>query len=118
LFIDNQVLFWGHELGWLRDNRPAAMQLNEYKKLEAINLKAYTLIASLTKRMIYDKFNHNDNGINNVIRSFMRVMTKFTKDDNASFDVLQHAFSTKFPFQETAEKFNQTCINTMTKFFR
>ena len=79
---------------------------------------AKIFFTSLTKRMIYDKFNHNDNGINNVIRSFMTVMTKFTKDDNASFDVLQHAFSSKSPFQETAEKFNQTCINTMTKFFR
>ena len=160
LFIGNQVLFWGNELRWLKDNRPKAMPLKDYKEMETTHLKAYTLLANLTKRITNEKYNNKDSGlfltnltkqimhegfnyidfgkllayitdlishehldntnteIKNVIFEALRVMSNFTQDEKAAFEVIRHAFETKIPFQITAAKFNQTCTNTMAKFLR
>lgn len=118
LFINNRVLFWGDELRWLKDNQPKAMSDKEYKSIEDAHMKIYTLFASLTKRMMNNDLCNSDSEIDKVVRGFMRNMTSFVKDDDASFELLQHAYSSKIPLKQTAARFNQIFMNTMMKFFK
>lgn len=118
LFIDNQVLFWGGELRWLKENRPKAMSLQEYQNIEATHMKAYTLLASITKRIMYGNLPPSDSGINNVIKSFMSVMNRFANSKEASFEILQHSFMSKMPPEYIAENFNNLIVKTMNKFLR
>ena len=116
LFLDNKVLFWGDELRWLKDNHPKVMPIEEYTRIKDIHLKAYTIMASLTKRIKDRNIQFSDEGIKNVISGFMKTMTEFTKNDNASFDILQHAFSSKVPTPRIAENLNTIISKTMEHF--
>lgn len=118
IFVDNQVLFWGGELKWLKENRPKAMPIEDYTQIEKTNLKAYSLLASITKRIMNGNMPPNDIGIKNVINSFMLTMTDLTKNGDAAFDVIQHAFMSKIRHEDIAENLNKTIMKTMQKFFK
>lgn len=117
MLIDAQPLLNGEDLNRLSEMVPNEIPLKEYKTLENITLKAYTLMASLTKRMMADNFKEQDAGFKESIKQYMKIMTVFTQSDDAAFDLLDYTLRKNELCKKAAERINSAIVRAMRPFF-
>lgn len=117
MFLDDKILYWGKELKQLQNMVPKIMPESEYKNIETAHMRAYTLMASLSKRMMNDNFSHQDREFKKSINQFMKIFTLFTRDNDAAFQLLDLSLRKQEPFQKVARLINETIVKTMSHFF-
>ena len=124
LFFCEKSMCWGEQLKIIKDEYiPKFITRDKYKQLENIHLKAYTLLASLTKRMSYDKFENEDQNITRVIDALnknLRILRKgefILFDKNETFELLCAGCLKHFKFQSVAKDLNKIISRSMTNFF-
>lgn len=117
-YFQGKPIFWGNELLYLEENFvPRALSHKDYKKIETIHMKMYTLLASITKRMMYDKFNNEDRNFKFVIQKVFDNLVNVTKDEQSAFDLLRAGCMKINKFQSVASGFNKAIVQTMGHFF-
>lgn len=80
IFFGNKGMCWGDQLLTVRNEYiPKFLSKEKYKKIEEIHLKAYTLLASLTKRMAYDKFENEDKNMKRVVDTLFNNLQSIKK---------------------------------------
>ena len=125
LYFGGKLMFWGEHLNEICDKYvPEFMSEPRYKKLEKVHMKAYTLLASLTKRMTVDKFENEDSDIKRVISvlnqnlSNLKHKAYYIFDDRDAFELTSVGCLKTFKFQPIAKKFNKKIASTMAAFFK
>ena len=128
-------MFWGEELLKLREiNVPRLMTEEEYKKIERIHLRAYTILASITKRMMNDNTWQKrdkaeamiaDNLTQRRNTDFYRVFNSLVKSlsyvlgtERAAYEAANVGKMVNIPYQKVAGKFNRGISKSMQRFFR
>lgn len=90
-----------------------------YQKEESAALKAYTLIASITRRMMENSLCIMDGGITKVFQSALDIFTPmFNNDKTKAFSVLQMSLMDNIPLEHVAETFNKCVAKNMKQFFK
>ena len=125
LYFSENLMCWGEQLKVLKDEYvPQHFKNVEFKKIEQAHLKAYTLLASLTKRMAQDKFENEDVDIKRVIQTLYKNLQVIGSKDFRIFDK-EEAFELTSvgclkisKFQSLAAKFNKKIASTMIAYFR
>ncbi len=115
-FFNGKPLFLGYELRSLWEHRD---QIENYKTEENAALKAYTLIASLTRRMMYNGLSQKDRSYPKVVQSAMETYMKiFTTNPASIFNLIQHSIIENKSVERTAEAFNRLVDRNMKIFFK
>ena len=119
LFLDQKELYLGHELRTIEDKYiPKLMTKEKYEHEKKIHMKVYTLLASLTNRMQYEKFDNEDINRVDVIKRMFNTMYAILKNEKDAFRLTEIACLKKVRFQDLALAFNKGIAETMAKFFR
>lgn len=116
LFFDGRSMYLGDEL--LRLQKEVGDTYN-YKREETAAMKAYTLMASLTKRMKKDERLIRDSGMGKVIQKMAMQLTQgeVTKLSHV-MDFLSFSLQQTNILKATASFFNDFVIQNMSKFFQ
>ncbi len=117
LYFDVLPLMNGNDLERLGACATDKQSMSEYKSLEKLSMKIYTLMASLTKRMMNENFHHRDEGFKEVIKQFMSVMTVFTRNNDAAYDVLDFSLRKNETCKKAAEIINNTIVKSLKSYF-
>jgi hypothetical protein len=124
IFFCEKAICWGEQLKIIKDEYiPKFITESKYKQMEDFHLKAYTLLASLTKRMSCDKFEHEDQNITRVIDTlnknlrFLRKGEFILFDQHETFELLSAGCLKHFKFQSVAKGFNKIISRSMSNFF-
>ena len=125
IFLSEKQMCWGEQLRTIKEDLvPDYVPKSYYDKIEAAHLKAYTLLANLTKRMSFDKFENEDINIKRVIETVNLNLLQLHSRHHRLFN-MKEAFELTsvgclkyFKFQPLAAKFNRKITETMTAFFR
>ncbi len=125
IYFGDKQMCWGDNLKDVYEHYvPEFMSENEYKRLEKAHLKAYTLLASITKRMSFEKFDKEDENIKKVIsalnNNLLRLKAKAYQlfDQKDAFELVSVGCLKTFKFQPIANKFNKKIAMTMAEFFK
>lgn len=100
LYLNNDLLLNSNELKEVSQKLPPKM----FSQIEAGYLKAYTQLASLTKRIMTDNSSTiKDEGMKKVMQNAQKILTSFC-DGNPSyaFQILQNAFYNVSPQKSTS----------------
>ena len=118
--LDDYSLYWGSELRVLRDRYvPKLLTEEEYIKTEAIHLKAYTLLANITKHMMNDNRKMvEDINKYRIYDNFEEALAKHIGDKSIARQLTALAKSKYYHFQEVALPFNLGISKTMHTFFK
>ena len=123
-FSENHICL-GEQLKVVKDEYvPKFVKNDEFKKIEEAHLKAYTLLASLTKRMSFDKFENEDMDIKKVIQVLFRNLQLIGRNDfcifnrDEAFELTSAGCLKMSKFQTLASKFNKKIVETMTAYFK
>ena len=125
LYFSENLMCWGEQLKVVKDAYvPHPVKKEEFKIIEQAHLKAYTLLASLTKRMAQDKFENEDADIKRVIQTLYKNLQIIGRKDLRVFD-RDEAFELTSvgclkisKYQSLAAKFNKKIASTMIAYFR
>lgn len=118
LYFNSRNMYWGDELRQLEEKFvPKLMSHEKYKQEENLHMKAYTLLASLTKRMSYVPFCSEDHGKIDVFKSVYNNMYALFKNQNEAFKLLEESAYKRVKFQHLAFAFNKCISITMQHFF-
>ena len=119
LFLNSKEMYWGDELRALGEKFvPKLLSQVNYKREEAVHMKAYTLIASLTKRLAYAQFDNENGDKGMVIQGMFNSLYKLFQNQHDAFRLTELACSKKYKFQGFAEGLNKGIVRTMNLFFR
>ena len=125
LYFSENLMCWGEQLKVLKDEYvPQFVKKEEFKKIEQAHMKAYTLLAGLTKRMSQDKFENEDGDIKRVIQTLYRNLQLIGSKDlrifnkAEAFELTSAGCLKLSKFQSLAAKFNKKIASTMTAYFR
>lgn len=120
LFLNGRSMFKGSELKALYEQYADLDGYKDvYKKEEAAALKAYTLIASITRRMMENSLCTMDSGITKVFQSALNTLTPILNNNkNQAFNVLQKSLMDNIPLEQVAETFNNYAAKHMKQFFK
>ena len=123
IYLGTKNMFLGDELRYIEANYvPKMISYENYEKEKALHMKAYTLLASLTKRIVDEQFNHQE-GISKVIEYINNTLNHLQKNNipifNAeqSFRLVEYGCLGCFKFQDIAKGFNKGIAYTMSKYF-
>lgn len=125
-YYSGKAMCWGEQLKIVEEEYiPQLLSRNQFKLLEKAHLKAYTLLASLTKRMSYDKFENENSDIKRVVQTlyndFRAIKERATYrlfSDADAFELTSAGCLKKTKFQPLAAKFNEIIMQTMTAYFK
>lgn len=118
LYINDVPLLTGQELLALKNKMTSHNEEIAYKNIENWNLKAYTLLAQLTRRMMNDNSRPiQDNGLERVFHHTTDSMGKITGNISHAFNIAHCMTLSKEPYQNTAGIINKKISNTMKVFF-
>ena len=119
LIMNNQNLLLGEELRFIREN-PSKFKLtpSEYKKEEKICLRAYTFLASLTKRMMNTNLSSTDSEMGKVIKETHKTFTIILRNPHTAFELINNGLLSLVHFQEIAADLNKTIAKTMHIFLK
>ena len=124
IYLGLKNMFLGNELRLIEENFvPEKISQEMYEKEKSLHMKAYTLLASLTKRIKDEKFNLQDENIAKVIKYLHSTLYDIKKngiplfDFNQSFRLTELGCLGVFKFQDIARSFNNGITHTMDKFF-
>lgn len=116
LFFNNKSMFWGHELRALWEVKRNS---EAYKKEEKATLKAYTLLASLTRRMMQNGLCTKDASFTSVIKSAMNSYVQiFSTNPSSVFTLIQESVLENKSLEKTAEAFNKLIDRNMKIFLK
>lgn len=117
LFFGDKSLYLGDELLKLREE---CGETYNYQREEKASLKAYTLMASLTKRMMQNPLNTNDVDFSKVYQKLFNLFSdsQVTKNPMHVFNSLHEAVMNGKPLNMTASFFNDFININMKKFFK
>lgn len=125
IYFSENRMCWGEQLNIVRDEYvPQFINSEEYERIESAHIKAYSLLASLTKRMKYDKFENEDSNIKRVIETIYRNLQLIGGKNyrifgqKAAFELTSLGCLKQFKFQSLASKFNKKIAQTMIEFFK
>ena len=120
LFLNGRSMFNGRELKALYEQYADLDGYKDvYKNEEAAALKAYTLIASITRRMMENSLCLMDGGITKVFQSALDILTPMLNNNkNQAFKVLQKSLMDNTPLEHVAESFNNYVAKNMKQFFK
>lgn len=118
LFLGEKALPFGEELAYSRDMFTGTPFESEYRKDEQITLKSYTLLASLTRRLMHNAMADLDSKYNNVALTFHYTLSNLLngKDAKAQEIIAYGIKNAKSDW--VAEFFNRGIQNTMKQFFK
>ena len=94
------------------------MSMEAYIKEKDIHMKEYTLMANLTSRLMYEKFDGENKGITHVIKNLYNTIGKILEDSEQVFHLTNVACLKQTKFQDVALAFNKGIDRTMKKFFK
>lgn len=114
LFLNEKPLLWGTELRNLQYKYPS----NEYKKVEEMTLKAYSLLASITKQMMQDASAKIDSGYEKVFTKTLHKLTMMTENPFLSYSFLDSITRSKNSIFDIGRFFNNGIHKTMNKFLK
>ncbi len=115
-FFDGRSMYLGDEL--LRLSEECGDTYN-YKREETAAMKAYTLMASLTKRMMNGKMPVRDSGMGNVIQKMaMHLSEGDTKKLSSVMNFLSYSLQLENILKPTAAFFEDFVLQNMSKFFQ
>ena len=119
LYLDIKEMYWGDELLTIKENYiPKIMSQERYKQEESLHMKAYTLLASLTKRMMFDAFDKEDGGRVKVIERMYNTIYALVKNQQEAYRIVETACLKRVKFSDVAAGFNKGIADTMSRFFR
>ena len=119
LYFDNKEMYWGDELKLLQDKYVPKLMTNEkYKQEEALHMKAYTLLATLTKRLSKEAFNNEDGERVKVFEKMYNTLYGIIKNQQDAYNLTEIGCLKKVKFQDVALGFNNGITKTMAHFFR
>ena len=125
MYLGSKSVWWGEQLKIIKDEYvPEYISQKSYKKIEEIHLKVYTLLASLTKRMSFDKFENEDENYKRVLECLninlknMRIGEFLLFNQNEAFELLSIGCLKHTKFQNVAKGFNKVLSLSMTNFFK
>ena len=119
LYFDGIPILYGEELKMAQQMRDRGIKLNfNYDRQEKMHLKLYTLLASLTKRMMNDNLITNDGGMVDVFKKMNKIIMSTTGSQQYTYELINHGIFTKIPFQQTAAWFHKGIVKTMGNFFK
>jgi hypothetical protein len=125
IYFNEKPMCWGEQLKIVQEEYiPKFISQDKYKELESAHLKAYTLLASLTKRLSFDKFENEDSDIGRVIQTLHKNLISMKKgniplfDYKSAFNITGIGCLKQYKYQPLAEKFNKMIMSTMSNFFR
>lgn len=113
LFLNNHFMVSGEALKDMQYNMPKPL----YKNTEGIMLKAYTLIAGITKRIMNDNALRQDIQLSEVVRHTFETMSSIYQNQATCFNVLKDTLQKHVPPQKVASVFNNRIVQTMQKLF-
>ncbi len=117
--LENTILATGDELALSRAACLGTSVEEEYLKTEKFTLKAYTLLADITKRIMNDSLLDRDAGIMNVIRNLQTTFTCLMgNDQKAAFEIINLSALKNMEPQKVAKVLNDKIAHTMTIFFK
>ena len=87
-------------------------------KIENFNIRAYTLLAKLTKRLMNVSMASNNEGIQHTIQEVSSLLNKSFPSVDYVIEILTSAFNDKKPFQKTALEINQRIDGIMKNYFK
>lgn len=116
LFFNDKSLYLGDELSYLHEE---CGDTYNYKREENASMKAYTLMASLTKRMKANSQCIVDGDFGKVFQSLLMFFSdSLHKNPMETYEVLQHCIRNGEPLNKTASFFNDFININMKKFFK
>ena len=119
MIIDNMKLLDGFELKLLNSPKMAAKLSEEnIKKTERFNFKAYTLLASLTKRLMNISMSSNDEGFKHTVQEVSSTLKEIFPSVSYVISILNSAFEERKPFQKTALELNTIIRKNMDILFK
>lgn len=115
MFLNKYPLYDTTELKKLACKMPKS----EYIKEERCTIKAYTLLANLTKRMMHNDLITHDAGMNKVITTTMECLGNIFNNDSAqAFHVIQMSCANPPKANKLGTYINTTIHKEMVKFFK
>lgn len=119
LILNDSVLFDTREL-YLLNNHKLMKKYSEedLNKIKNFNIRAYTLIAKLTKRLMNVSMASNNEGIQHTIQEVSSLLNKSFPSVDYVIEILTSAFNDKKPFQKTALEINQRIDGIMKNYFK
>jgi len=116
LFFGDKSLYLGDELLSLQEE---CGDTYNYKREEKASMKAYTLMASLTKRMMQNPLYTKDADFSKVFHGlFTYFSDALSKNSMHIFETIQDAVMNGKPLDMTASFFNDFVNINMKKFFK
>ena len=114
LMLNGKKLFWGNELKLLSKGFPE----NLYKKEENIAMKAYTIIASITNRMMRNGLGTQDVEFKKVFSQFYKVLQTLVPDKAVAMEILNNSVIKNNSIDIIGELFNRITKKSMEQFFK
>lgn len=105
---------WGEELLDMEPALPPAL----YKMEEDIALKSYTLLASLTKRMMHNNLCNKDKNIASVFSNLLDILGHFGNDRQTAYTIAESSLRENKPFDKLALFLNRRIQHSMNTFFK
>ena len=116
LFLDDISMYTGEEL---KKQYDLYGYTEAYKMEEKASLKAYTLLASITKRMMNNGLCQTDSDLKKVVVSSIESFVRSLGADSSKiFNLIQHSVIENKQIEKTAEEFNNIIVKNMSKFFK
>lgn len=112
--LNLRPLAWGEEL----KNISREVAPGVYKKEEPAFLKAYTLLASLTRRMMNNNLCMKDNKIVDVFKQTIETFTKIECNNKAAFELVESSLLQNKPFDKLAFFINRRIQQSMNVLFK
>ena len=115
-FFDGRAMYSGEELKQLSEQYSYS---NVYKQEERATLKAYTLIANITKRMMHNALTEMNGNIGKVMQSAMESFMNIVSSNPASiFNMLHGSILENKQLDKTAAQINKLIVQNMDVFFK
>ena len=111
-------MYWGEELVQLEEKFvPKLMSEAEFEKVKKAHMRAYTLLAQITERMMNDNsVKSEDKEMYKVYNSLVKSLSYILGTERIAFDVATVGRLVKFPYQKIAARFNKGINITMKNF--
>ena len=114
LTLDNTKMSLADDLFHLEKTLPAL----KYKSEEDFNIKAYTFLANLTRRMMKNGLYEKDRDITKVISSTINKYKIMMNSEKNAFEIINYALLKNKPCDKIAYSFNRGIYKNMEKFFK
>ncbi len=94
------------------------MPYEDYKKEENISMKAFTLLASITKRIMYNNLYTTDSGIKSVFKGAHEDLTNIISNSKVALDIIQRGCLKNEKPDIISSNLNKFITRTMGIFFK